>query len=136
MQHRDYMLNEARKIALLLARLLGLKVDGKFDEFNTAFDDAMLNEYNIETERLLALTEDEFKAQVSAAEYSTEKLNGLSQLLYMYAEPFEADEETALLLKKVMIIFDLLETDHHYESFENLDKRSTIYRYFNDNYGS
>ncbi|MBE9585746.1 hypothetical protein IM792_14920 [Mucilaginibacter sp. JRF] len=130
------MLNEARKIALLLARLLGLKVDGKFDEFNTAFDDALLNEYNIETEKLLALTEDEFKAQVSAADYSTEKLNALSQLLYMYAEPFEADEETVLLLKKVMIIFDLLETDHHYESFENLDKRSTIYRYFNDNYGS
>lgn len=77
------MLNEARKIALLLARLLGLKVDGKFDEFNTAFDDAMLNEYNIETEKLLALTEDEFKAQVSAAEYSTEKLNGKSAVIYV-----------------------------------------------------
>ena len=48
----------------------------------------------------------------------------------MFAEPFNQDEETQLLLKKVLTIFDLLEQKHHYESFENFDKRKTIYKYY------
>lgn len=136
MFQRDYLLNEARKFALLLARLMGLKAEGNSEEFNAGFNNALRDEYNIEAERLLTLSEIDFKNYIASAGYSTEKLNALSQLLYMYAEPFKADEETALLLKKVMIIFDVLETDHHYESFENLDKRNTIYRYFTNNYGS
>lgn len=136
MLQRDYLLNEARKFALLLARLMGLKAEGNSEEFNSGFDSALRDEYNIETEQLLALSEADFKNSIAHSGYSTEKLNALSQLLYMYAEPFEADEETALLLKKVMIIFDMLETEHHYESFENLDKRNAIYRYFTNNYES
>ncbi|MDB5062905.1 MAG: hypothetical protein JWP67_2748 [Mucilaginibacter sp.] len=33
MQQRDYILNEARKLALILARLMGLKVAGKEEDY-------------------------------------------------------------------------------------------------------
>jgi hypothetical protein len=127
----DYMLNEARKFAELLARLIGLKADGKYAEYNDQFNEMLRKEYDTELERLMALTEDEFIAALRSSDYSTEKLNALSQLLYVFAQPLNDDEETILILKKVLLIFDLLENEHNYQSFENIDKRKTIYHYFN-----
>jgi len=131
MFQQDFMLNEARKFAELLARLMGLKVDGKYEEYNDQFNELLQKEYDTELEKLLALSEDDFVDTLKQANYSTEKLNALSQLLYVFAQPFKADEETVLILKKVLCIFDLLENEHHYQSFENIDKRKTIYHYFN-----
>ena len=124
------MLNEARKFAEFLAKLMGLKAEGNYAEFDHQLNDILQKEYDADLENLLSLSETEFAAQIETATYSVEKLNTLSQLLYMFAEPFRHDKETQLLLNKVLTIFDLLEQKHHYESFENIDKRKTIYKYY------
>jgi hypothetical protein len=130
MFQQDYLLNEARKFAQLLARLMGLKTEGKNEEYIQQFDSELKDEYNIELEKLLNLNDDEFIANLNSSAYSAEKLNALGQMLYVFAEPFEADKETDLILRKVLIIFDLLEQTHHYQSFENIDKRNIIYKHF------
>ena len=126
----DLILDEARKFAALLAKLMGLKAEGNYAEFDHQLNDILQKEYDTDLENLLLLNEAEFTAQIETANYSIEKLNALSQLLFMFAEPFKHDAETQLLLKKVLAIFDLLEQKHHYESFENIDKRKAIYKYF------
>lgn len=133
MLRRDYMLNEARKLAALIAKLLGLKAEGKFAEYSQLLNDTLQKEYDTDAEHLIALSEDDFKAKIAATGYSPEKLNALSQLLYIFAQPFKADEETKTLLNKVLAIFDLLEQKHAYQSFENLDKQKIIYQYFKNN---
>ena len=130
MFQKDFMLDEARKFAALLAKLMGLKVEGNYAEFDHQLSDILQKEYDTNLENLSTLSEAEFSAKIQSGSYSVEKLNALSQLLYMFAEPFKHDEETQLLLKKVLSIFDLLEQKHHYESFENIDKRKTIYKYY------
>lgn len=134
MLRRDYILNEANKLAKLIAKLMGLKTDGNGDKFRANFDKALQDEYDLELEELTQMSEDEFAQRIKHSDYGQEKLNALSQLLYMFAEPFEPTEQTASLLRKVMIIFDELETAHHFESFENLNKRSHIYTFFKENY--
>jgi hypothetical protein len=134
MFQRDFIMNEARKFALILAKLLGLKAEGEYEDYLKYFNEVLDEEYNAELEELLDLDEEGFKKRLSSAQYSTEKLNALAQMLYVFAEPFKADEETSALLKKVMVIFNLLETEHHYESFDNVSKRQAIYNYFNNNY--
>jgi len=134
MMQRDFMLNEARKFALLLAKLLGLKTEGEYEEYTRYFTQVLQDEYNAELHLLLNLPEDDFKQNLLKASYSTEKLNALAQMLYVFAEPFEADVQTAAILKKMMVIFSLLETEHHYQSFENISKQKAIYNYFNNNY--
>ena len=124
------MLDEARKFAALLAKLMGLKVEGNYAEFDHQLSDILKKEYDTDLENLSTLSEAEFSARIQSETYSLEKLNALSQVLYMFAEPFKHDEETQLLLKKVLSIFDLLEQKHHYESFDNIDKRKTIYKYY------
>jgi hypothetical protein len=130
MFQRDFLMNEARKFALLLAKLMGLKADGRHEEYVNYFNDILQDEYNAELEALLKLSEHDFTDTLSNADYSTEKLNALSQMLYVFAEPFNNDDETAGILNKVLIIFNLLETQHHYESFDNITKRNNIYNYF------
>jgi hypothetical protein len=131
MFQQDYLLNEARKFAQLLAKLMGLKTEGNNEEYIQQFNSELKDEYNIELEKLLSLNDDEFIASLNSSAYSAEKLNALGQMLYVFAEPFEADKETYLILRKVLIIFDLLEQTHHYQSFENIDKRNIIYKLFN-----
>jgi hypothetical protein len=134
MMQRDYMLNEARKMALLLAKLMRLKTESSDEEYKQYFNSILQDEYNTELEELLKASEADFNSMLKARACSAEKLNALSQMPYMFAEPFNADEETASILKKILAIFDVLESDHHYESFDNLNKRNHIYSFFKANY--
>ena len=130
MYQNDFLLNEVRRFALLLARLMGIKAKGQFEEYKQQFNKDLQKEYNIELEQLLGLNEDEFKAYLESSNYSSEKLNALGAMLYMFAEPFEWDDETSLILRKVLIIFDILEQNHHLQTFENIEKRNAIYKHF------
>jgi len=131
MYQRDVFLDEIRKMALVIAKLMGLKVAGDEREFIQEFNNTLLHEFDTEAEVLLALSEEDFEGLIKSDKYSKEKLNALAQMLYMFAEPFQQDEATQALLKKVMIVFNVLEEKHHYQTFENITKRNTIYKYFN-----
>ncbi|WP_454804412.1 hypothetical protein [Mucilaginibacter phyllosphaerae] len=134
MFQRDFVMNEARKFALLLAKLLGLKTEGEYEDYLKYFNEVLEEEYSTELNELLNLDEQAFRQKLIQEAYSAEKLNALSQMLYVFAEPFNNDNETQTLLKKVMVILELLEIQHHYESFDNITKRNAIYQYFNTNY--
>lgn len=129
MYQRDYLLTEARKLALLLAKLMGLKAEEEYDEFVRQFNDTLQDEYDVELEKLLNLNEAAFIAFINAAEYSAEKLHVLAQMLYVFAEPLKIDYETGLTLRKILITFDLLEQQHRQLSFENIEKRKIIYKH-------
>lgn len=134
MAQYDFILNETRKMALLLAKLFGLKAESNDEEYRQYFNTVLQDEYNAELDELLQASEADFVSMLKTRAYSAEKLNALSQMLYVFAEPFKADDETAAILNKVLAIFDRLEEEHHYESFDNLSKRNYILRFFKDNY--
>lgn len=129
MYQRDYLLTEARKLTLLLAKLMGLKAEEEYDEYVRQFNDALQDEYDVELEKLLNLNEAEFIIFIKSAGYSAEKLHALAQMLYVFAEPLKIDNETGLTLRKILIIFDLLEQQHRQLSFENIEKRKIIYKH-------
>jgi len=126
---QDYLLSEARKLAQLLANLMGLKAEGEYDEYIRQFNNALQDEYNVELEKLLDLNEYGFANFINSAEYSAEKLHALAQMLYVFAQPPKIDNETGLTLKKILTIFDLLEQQHRQLSFENIEKRNIIYKH-------
>jgi hypothetical protein len=134
MYRRDILLNEIEKLAILLAKLMGFKADGKEDEFTQLAENTMLKEYNIPLPELMGFTLEEFELRLSKENYSADKLDALAHLLYMDSEPFTASDETLLSLQKTLFIFDLLEKKHHRQSFENIHKRDHIYQFLKDNY--
>jgi len=132
--YRDMVVDEMRKMALIIAKLMGIKAQGTQQEFTKEFENILSEEYNTELEALLVLNEEKFKQLINSGKYNSEKLNALSQMLYMLAEPFKNDGETELLLKKVLAIFDVLEEKYHFQSLDNITKRNTIYKYFENYY--
>ncbi len=127
------IIDETRKIALIIAKLMGIKAQVTQQEFSAELENVLKDEYNTEVGALISLNEYEFKDLIISDRYSAEKLNALSQLLYMFAEPFKNEAETMVLLKKVLAIFDVLEQKHRFQSFDNINKRNTIYKYFEHN---
>jgi hypothetical protein len=130
MFQQDYLLNEARKFAEMLARLIGLKAAGNIIEFNAQAEALLQQEYDTSIEQLINLPEENLNQQLVDLNYSAEKLDALAQLLYVFAEPFNNDTETASLLKKVLIIFEVLEKRRHQQSFDNIARQHNIHQYF------
>src|SRR4051812_8164730 len=111
LQH-DIVMDDIRKTAAIIAKIFGIKVAGMADEFKQEFDKTLQNEYAAELGQLLALNQEDFEVLIKSDKYSAEKLITLSQMLYVFAEPFEQDGETQQLLKKVIAILDVLEEKH------------------------
>lgn len=130
MFQRDIVMDDIRKTARIIEKIFGIKGRGMVNEFKQEFDKTLQNKYAVELEKLLALNQDDFEVLIKSDSYSAEKLITLSQMLYVFAEPFEQDEETQQLLKKVMAILDVLEEKHHIQSFDNITRRNAIYKYF------
>jgi hypothetical protein len=128
--YRDLVIDEEQRMAQVIAKLLGIKTAGTHAAYQQQFNNILETEYNTKLEELLTLTESDFNTLIKTDSYSSEKLNALSQMLYVFAEPFKTDDETRLLLKKVLAIFDLLEEKYHFQSFDNINKRNAINRYF------
>ncbi len=130
MFQRDIVVDDIRKTALIIAKIFGIKAKGMVNEFKQEFDKTMQNEYAAELQQLIALNQEGFEEVINSDRYSAEKLITVSQMLYVFAEPFEQDEETQQLLKKVMAILDVLEEKYHIQSFDNITRRNAIYKYF------
>jgi hypothetical protein len=57
---------------------------------------------------------------------SADKLDALAQLLYLHSEPFSINPDTIINLRKVSMIYDLLEQKHHRQSLDNISRRKKI----------
>ena len=133
---RDYFLNETQRLAQLIAKLLGLKNKPESqEEVQQVYTHALTDEFNITDAELQQLSLNEFKQWLTGQNFSPVKLDTLAQLLQYRAEPFKPDTVTVQLLQKVITIFDMLEQEHHQQSFENIGKRAVIQQYIQQ-YGS
>ena len=131
---KDFILREIEKIVYSITRLAGFKNAANPEAFIQQADQMLQDEYDLKLPALLELSIEDFDLLLDERNYSPEKLDALAQLLYMYYEPFVANDETLAALQKIISIFNRLEKDHHRTSFENINKRNTIYQFLQNNY--
>ncbi|MEO3404035.1 hypothetical protein AAFN85_09040 [Mucilaginibacter sp. CAU 1740] len=131
---KDFILREIEKIVYSITRLAGFKNATNPEAFDQYADQMLQEEYDINLPALLELSTDDFELLLDDRNYSPEKLDALAQLLYMYYEPFVVNDETLIGLQKIISIFNRLEKRHHRTSFENINKRDTIYQFLKENY--
>jgi hypothetical protein len=136
MYRKDHILNETQRLARLIAKLLGLKnqPDGE-EEAQRFYNNTLQDEFGLPEEDLLLLELADFKAWLQQQKFDAVKLDALAQLLYHEAEPFTAEASKLNQLKKVLVIFDVLEQEHHMQSFENISKRNIIQQYLPKQHG-
>jgi hypothetical protein len=133
MIRRDFIQAEIAKLAQALAKLLGLKAVGKTQEAGDLIDKTLLNDFDLKLEDLLLLDEDKFKKLLADRRYPTQKLDLLSQFLLESISPFQTNPKTFHLLDHILLIYQLLEQEHHTQSFENLSRKQTILQFLKQN---
>lgn len=133
MYKESFIDNEIRKLALIFARLMGLKADGKADEFIYLADSTLLNGYNVDWDELADMPLTDFEALMQNNNYSADKLDALAQLLYLRAEPLDGSDKTLATLQKVLLILNMLETKYRKQSLDNINKRNFINQYLHNN---
>jgi hypothetical protein len=133
MLRRDYFQAEIEKLAQVLAKILGLKNQGKKEESYNLINETLLKDFDLGPDSLNKPVEI-FKILLQEKNYPSQKLDLLAQLLYEKAMLIEEPAQAIDLLKKVLIIFDALEKEHHQQSFENLSKRKIITGFLRSKY--
>ncbi|WP_316842074.1 hypothetical protein [Pedobacter gandavensis] len=131
MLRRDLITAEIQKLAQVLARIMGLKLEGKVEESEDLFKESLLKEFEITEDDLLSASITDFNSILHHKEFPAEKLDMLSQFLYADLTPNRKPERNKLIAEKLLLIYQVLEEKHHIISMINLDRQKKIQQYLN-----
>lgn len=133
MYRRDLLTAEIQKLAEALARILGMKQQGKLKEAEDAIDALLENDFGILFTDLLACDEKDFAEFLSQKKFPAEKLDFFSQVLYLKFNSPMIDQENKSLAEKLQLIYQILERQHHVINMINIDRQKNIEKYLKNN---
>jgi hypothetical protein len=123
---------EIQKLTEVLARIVGLKNANKGHEAEELLESAVSANFGLSVDDLGKISTQDFETILHNKQYTSAQLDILAQLLFESVYPFEDVPDTDVMLHKILLIFSLLEDEHHMQSFENLGKREMIDKFLNN----
>lgn len=131
MYRRDLLMAEIQKLTQALSRVLGLRQQGKLEEADQGIDDILVTEFGILFSDLMASTEEDFSGFLKEKNFAAEKLDLLSQFLYLKLNTTTPNAESLSLAGKLQLIYHILETKHHVINMINLDRQKLVKQFIN-----
>lgn len=134
MYRKDLISKELQKIAQAMAKILGLKQEGKFEEAHDLIQQTLSDELELKNINFDTITVKDFELLLKQKSLSDKQLDYISQMLFESAHPFR-EEDAGIInrLHLVLEVFNLLETEHHVQLLENFGKRDMIDNFLNNN---
>ncbi|MFC3560634.1 hypothetical protein [Pedobacter jamesrossensis] len=127
MFRKDLITAEIQKLAEVLARIMGLKLEGKFAEAESVFNETMQNSFAIPKEVLDDEGNIEFEKWLNESDIPADKLDSLSEFLYY--ELGISDERNKAIAPKLNLIYNQLADKHKIVHLVNLHRQKTIQQY-------
>lgn len=131
MYRKDLITAEIQKLAQVLARIMGLRLEGKQEEAEELFLESLLKDFGITETQLFSKQNDEFGTLITDSALPAEKLEMLSQFLYAEFNPSLPSERNEALAEKLILIYQTLEVKHRIVSMINLDRQKKVQQYLN-----
>lgn len=131
MIRKDFIEAEIQKLAQILAKVLRFKNDGNVDDAVDLAYATLSDSFDLSPELLHNTSVEEFQLVLKSRGYSAEKLTMLSQFLFESVYPFQETDETFAILHKTAAVINLLESEYHQQSFENISRRELIDKFLN-----
>jgi len=129
MYRRDLLTAEIQRLGQALARIMGLKHQGKTQDAENGLEEIITNEFGILYNDLIASDSADFEAFLTDKNFPADKLDLFSQFLYLKFNPSIKDTATQSLAEKLQMIYSTLEVKHHIINMINLDRQKTIHQY-------
>ncbi|RBQ04509.1 hypothetical protein [Pedobacter miscanthi] len=127
MYRRDLITAEIQKLAQVLARIMGLKLEGKLAEASLIFDETMQNGFQLPKEILESEDITDFEKWLNEDDLPPEKLDSLSEFLYY--ELGISEERNKLIAPKLNLVYQYLSDQHKIVHLVNLHRQKTIQQY-------
>lgn len=132
MIRKDFIEAELQKLAQVIAKIIGLKDHGNLDEALEVSHQTLSESFGFDRKLLEQGSVEEFETILKSRNFPAEKLNLLAQLLFESAYPFQETEECVAVMRKVALVLNFLETEHHQQSLDNLSRREMIDNFLNN----
>lgn len=133
MYRRDLLTAEIQKLAQALARIMGLKQQGKLEEAENEIDDLLENDFGILFTDLLSCSGTDFAEFLTQKKFPSEKLDMFSQILYLKFNSPMVNDENKSVAEKLQLIYQILEKEHHVVNMINLGRQKSIEQYLKNN---
>lgn len=129
MYRRDLLTAEIQKLAQALAKLMGLKQEGKLEAAGLAIDELLENDFGMLSGELLSCSTEDFETFLQQKDFPAEKLDFLSQLLYLKFNTEDLSIENISLANKLKLIYQTLEIKHHVVNMISIGRQKSIEQY-------
>ncbi|HTM99699.1 MAG TPA: hypothetical protein VL088_13180 [Pedobacter sp.] len=127
MYRKDLITAEIEKLAQVLARIMGLKVELKLAEATLLFEQTMENSFGLPSSILTNPSLVPFESWLNESELPAEKLDSLSEFLYY--ELGISHEKNRIVVPKLNLIYEQLSNKHKIVHLVNLHRQKTIQQY-------
>lgn len=130
MFRRDLLLAEIQKLSLALSRLIGLKEEDKGLQLEQEMDELLEKDFGILYTDLLQSGNADFNEFLKEKNFSPEKLDMLSQLLFLRIDPDVKDKPGQKeLADKLLLIYSYLERNHQIINMLNIGRQQSLKTY-------
>ena len=127
MYKRDLITAEIQKLAEVLSRIMGLKLDGKLKDAEVLFNETMLNAFGLPKQIFEAEDLSLFEQWLSEGNLPAEKLDSLSEFLYYELGISEARNK--MIAPKLNLIYQQLADQFKIVHLVNLHRQKNIQQY-------
>lgn len=127
MYRRDLITAEIQKLAQVLARIMGLKFEGKLEEAEQIFEETIRSSFALPLEILENEDSGKFENWLNGIDFPPEKLDSLSEFLYY--ELGVNSERNRLIAPKLNLIYQTLADKHKIVHLVNMHRQNTIQQY-------
>lgn len=127
MYRRDLLKSEIERLAQVLARIMGLKLEGNLDEAKELFNQILEEAFLLSPAILEENNVDQFEKWLNETELPAEKLDSLSE--FMYYELGISPQRNQLIAPKLDLVYQLLANKHKIVHLVNFHRQEIIQQY-------
>ncbi len=127
MYRKDLITAEIERLAQVLARIMGLKLEGDLAQAGLLFNETITNSFKLPIEILEDSDISNFKKWLAESDLSAEKLDSLSEFLYY--ELGISSERNALIASRLNLIYKILAEKHKVVHLVNFHRQEIIQQY-------
>lgn len=126
MYKRDLITVEIQKLAQVLAKILGLKIELQLDEAELLFQQTLEKDFGLPNQMLYAPDLVPFEEWLAHHDLLPEKLEMLSQFIFSEIDATASKEKNKSLAQKLTLIYQILMAKYHIVHLINLDRQKQI----------
>ncbi|WAC41221.1 hypothetical protein [Pedobacter sp. SL55] len=127
MYRRDLLTAEIERLAQVLARIMGLKLEGDLAQAGLLFNETIANSFKLPTDILENNDIDIFEKWLSETDLPAEKLDTLSEFLYY--ELGISVQRNKLIAPRLNLIYKVLAEKHKIVHLVNFHRQEIIQQY-------